>query len=129
MSTGRLLILDDDATVGQTLLAAAQACGFEGRLCETPAAFFAALQAWPPTHVAIDLHLAGSDGLQVLREMAALPGCGATVIVCSGSGVDELEAALAQARTLGLPTAGALTKPFRLAALRALLTGPPGAGG
>lgn len=128
MTTGRLLILDDDATVGQTLLAAAQACGFEGRLCDTPAAFAAALQAWSPTHVAIDLHLAGSDGLQALREMAALP-CSATVIVCSGSGADELDAALAQARALGLPTAGALAKPFRLAALRALLTGPPGSGG
>ncbi len=124
MTTGRLLILDDDATVGQTLLAGAQACGFEGRLCATPEAFAAEVQAWPPTHVAIDLHLAGGNARQTLHELAAL-SCGATVIVCSGAGADEIEAALAQARALGLPTAGALAKPFRLAALRALLTGPP----
>ncbi len=117
---GRLLILDDDATVGQTLLFGAQACGFEARLCAGLAAFRTELRQWPPTHVVLDLQLAGGSGRAVLEDLTA-EGATASVIVCSGAGAIELDAALAEVRRHGLPVAGALAKPFRLAALRALL--------
>jgi DNA-binding response OmpR family regulator len=120
MARGRLLVLDDDDTVGQTLVSGAQACGFDSLLCTTPQAFRAELQARPPTHVAIDLHLGGADGRDMLRELVAQHST-AVVIVCSGSDSAELDAALEQARALGLRTAGILAKPFRLAALKALL--------
>jgi DNA-binding response OmpR family regulator len=121
MGAGRLLVLDDDATVGQILVAGAQASGFEARLCDTVPAFLAALDDWAPTHLAIDLTLPGSSGVQVLQQVAQA-GCRARIIVCSGSGAEELEAALEAARRLGLATAGVLPKPFRLAGLRALLS-------
>lgn len=123
MGAGRLLVLDDDPTVGQIVVAAAQASGFEARLCEAVPAFIAALADWAPTHLAIDLTLPGSSGVEVLR-LVADAGSRACIIICSGSGTAELEAALQSARELGLPTAGVLPKPFRLAGLRALLTGP-----
>ncbi len=121
MDGGRLLILDDDPTVAQILLLGAQATGFAARHCLAVDEFLDALDPWAPTHLAIDLTLPGTSGLDVLRAVAAA-GCRARVIVCSGAGAHELEAALAEARALGLPTAGALPKPFRLAALRAVLT-------
>ena len=99
MAQGRLLILDDDATVGQVLLMGAQVSGFEARHCTEVEAFFEALTGWPPSHVAIDLTLPGT----------------------SGAGAAELAAALAETRVLGLDGAGVLPKPFALATLRQLL--------
>ncbi|MBX3605548.1 MAG: response regulator [Piscinibacter sp.] len=123
MARGRLLILDDDATVGQILLLGAQASGFEARLCLDVAAFFAALTPWAPTHLAIDLTLPGGSGVEVLRQVATL-GCRARVIICSGAGAADLDAALAEVRALGLDGAGVLAKPFTLAQLRTLIATP-----
>jgi DNA-binding response OmpR family regulator len=124
MALGSLLVLDDDTAVGTVLMFAARSAGFEAELCETPQAFFDTLRSWAPTHVAIDLQLGGTDGLQVLRRLAegtARP----LVIIISGAGDATLQAALQQAQDLGLPTAGVLNKPFSLAALRSLLADNP----
>lgn len=123
MTGGRLLVLDDDATVGQILVLGAQTSGFEARLCATVPAFLGALLDWAPTHLAIDLTLPGSSGVEVLHRVAEA-GSRARIIICSGAGREELDAALNAARGLGLTTAGALCKPFRLAELRALLAAP-----
>ena len=56
-------------------------------------------------------------------QQVAQAGSGARIIICSGSGAEDLDAALEAARRLGLATAGVLPKPFRLAALRAVLAG------
>jgi CheY-like chemotaxis protein len=124
MAGGKLLILDDDPTVGQVLQMSAQACGFEARLCEELEGFLAALGAWAPTHLAIDLTLPGMTGVEVLRHVADA-GCRARIIICSGASRPELDGALREARSLGLLAAGVLPKPFRLAALRELLADAP----
>lgn len=120
MPGGRLLILDDDAMVGQLLQMAAQGAGFEAQRCEQHAAFFDAVRDWQPSHVAVDLLMPEMSGVEVLRQLAAT-GCSARIIVSSGAGLGELDAALAEAQALGLQTAGVLPKPFSLAAVRALL--------
>ncbi len=122
MAQSRLLVLDDDITVGQILVIGAQAAGMESRLCEEVDDFHHVVGTWAPTHVAIDLTLPGSSGIEVLQRLAA-SGCDARVLICSGGGADELRAALVEAERLGLKTAGVLPKPFRLAQLRALLAG------
>ncbi len=136
---GRLLVLDDDAAIGQLLVLVAQRSGFEARLCAQAAEFLQALKDWLPSHLAIDLTLPDMPGLQVMQHVAA-QGCRAWVIISSGAGAAEIEAALDHARALGLRTAGALPKPFSLNSMRALLAqtlveppeidlhpGPPGA--
>lgn len=120
MPFGSLLILDDDPIVGQIIQLSAQACGFEARHFTDPADFLAALSLGGATHVAIDLTLPGTSGVQILREVAALGSAG-RVIICSGCGDDELQAALAEARRLGLACAGLLPKPFTLQTLKTLL--------
>lgn len=120
MPQGSLLILDDDTTVGQIIQLSAQAYGFEARHFAEPAGFLAAVAAQGATHLAIDLTLPDTSGLQVLREVAAL-GSRSRVIICSGRGEEDLNAALAEARRLGLDCAGLLPKPFTLAVLKALL--------
>ena len=120
MSQGRLLILDDDETVGMLLVVVAQRAGFEARMCERPQAFFEALGAWAPTHVSVDLRMPEMSGLEVLRRLAA-QHCTAQVIISSGAGASEVDVAVQAAQDLGLHTAGVLPKPFTLAGLRALL--------
>lgn len=120
MPHSRLLVLDDEATVGKLLVLVAQKAGFEARLCERPQPFFEALADWLPTHVAIDLSMPEIDGLEVLRRLAAV-GCRARVIISSGAGRGQIDAALQEAKALGLVTAGVLPKPFSLVVLRSLL--------
>ena len=120
MPAARLLILDDDAMVGQILLMAAKGAGCEARWCERHEAFFEAVGEWQPTHVAVDMLMPDISGRDVLHRLAA-EGCLARVIVSSGLGASELEEVLGEARSLGLQTAGVLAKPFSLAAVRALL--------
>ncbi len=120
MPPARLLILDDDAMVGQILVMAAKGAGCEARWCERHEAFFEAVGDWQPTHIAVDLLMPDISGREVLHRLAA-EGCQARVIVSSGLGAGELESVLGEARSLGLQTAGVLPKPFSLAAVRALL--------
>lgn len=123
MARGKLLILDDDPTIGQILVMSAQACDFEARLCEVVPDFLARLGDWAPTHLAVDLTLPGTTGVEVLRRVADA-GCRARIIVCSGASRVDLDAALQEGLALGLPAAGVLPKPFRLAQLRELLADP-----
>jgi len=120
MAQGRLLVLDDDMTVAQILLMAAQGAGFEARWCEDVPGFIEAIRTWDPTHVAVDLRMPGTQPEQVMQLLADVQ-CRARIIVCSGAAPVDLQAALAQAQALGLQVAGALAKPFRLVELRALL--------
>lgn len=128
MQRGRLLILDDEPTVGKLLAFVAQRAGFETRLCEQPQAFFEAVADWTPTHVAVDLFMPEISGIEVLRGLAAA-GCRARVIISSGAGRDEIDAASREAQALGLRTAGVLPKPFSLATLRSLLADEAGPSG
>ncbi len=121
----RLLILDDEATIGELLMAVAIRLGFEARLCSCAASFFRATAEWSPTHLAIDLTMPDMSGQEVMRQLAS-DGCQARVIISSGAGREDINDALAQAQALGLRTAGALSKPFSLASVRALLTATNG---
>ncbi|MBL0728703.1 response regulator [Piscinibacter sp. HJYY11] len=117
---GRLLILDDDPTVGQILQVAAKSVGFEARWCEDVDAFFSALAEWQPTHLAVDMLMPDVSGQEVLARLAD-QRCEAKVIVSSGMGAGELDTVLDEAQALGLNTVGTLPKPFSLASVRALL--------
>jgi DNA-binding response OmpR family regulator len=120
MAAGRLLVLDDDATVGQILVIGAAGADFEARLCVQAEEFFEMLEAWSPTHVALDLSLPDIAPDQLMRRLAA-SGCRARVIIVSGAGRAELDEALNNARALGLDAPAALPKPFSMAVLRSLL--------
>ncbi len=123
MEPRRLLILDDDAAVGELLRAGAQSAGFETQLCLEARHFLAQLLPWQPSHIAVDLTLPDTTGEAVLEAVAAA-GSRARVIVCSGSSGLQLASALSLAQRLGLAVAGSLPKPFRMAQLRGLLTDP-----
>ena len=74
MGEGRLLILDDDLAVGQTLALVAEDVGVQSRVTTSAIEFFAAVDQWNPTHIAVDLVMPDMDGVEVMRLLAAR-GC------------------------------------------------------
>ena len=108
----KLLILDDDADVAKTIARIAEGIGFAVRFCSVPADFFATLERWRPSHLAVDLVMPALDGMEVLRQLAER-GCNAQVIVTSGMGTKVLESAQRSGVERGLAIAGILPKPFR----------------
>jgi EAL domain-containing protein (putative c-di-GMP-specific phosphodiesterase class I)/FixJ family two-component response regulator len=116
----RLLILDDEPAVAQTVAFAAKRHGFAVRTSESPEAFFGDVASFDPSHIIIDLLMPGMDGVEVLRNLAA-NGCHASIIMMSGMGSKVLESAQRVGLERGLRIIGILPKPFKPAELRALL--------
>lgn len=122
----RLLILDDDPSIGATIALMAQSSHVECRYTSLAKDFYAELQSWQPTHIALDLVMPDQDGIEVLHHLAEL-GCRASIIITSGVEGRVLEAAHRSAKEHGLNIAGTIAKPFSLAALRGLLAQAPAA--
>lgn len=120
LTTGRLLVLDDDHQVSTTIREMAQAAGFTAKSCTSPDEFFAQLLEFNPTHIILDLAMPAIDGVEVMRRLAN-EECDATIIIVSGLGEKVLNSARTAAKESGLRVAGVLTKPFRISALRTLL--------
>ncbi len=123
MQSGRILILDDDPAIGQTIKAIAETAGLTARYTEDPDEFFELVDGWQPTHIAIDLVMPKMDGVQVIVQLAARD-CRARLIVSSGVDGRVLDAAGRSAAEHGLDIVGVLSKPFSAAALRELLSNP-----
>ena len=120
MDQGRLLILDDDLLVGQTLATVAENIGLDTRLTSSADEFFGVLDQWNPTHIAVDLVMPDMDGVEVMRLLAER-GCQAKIIISSGLGSRILDAARRSAAEHGLKIAGVLSKPFLPGTLQNLL--------
>ncbi len=120
--SNRLLVFDDDATLAMTIAMIAETAGFEARTASSPDAFFRELDAWSPSHIALDLIMPELDGVQVMARLADLD-CRAGLIITSGVGSRVLDAAVRSANEHGLSVIGQLPKPFLPSALRAMLQG------
>lgn len=130
MTAQKLLILDDDAMIGDTIERIARTAGFESKVTQHAEAFFRALDSWQPSHIALDLIMPEMDGVEVMVELARR-GCRASIIITSGVGSRVLDAAARSAAEHGLPIAGVVSKPFSPEQLRELLlrsTGESGIG-
>lgn len=123
MSDRRLLILDDDPGVGQTIVRIATAAGIDARWTDDSQEFFRAFDSWVPTHIALDLIMPEMDGVEVMVTLAQRQ-CRARIIITSGVGSRVLDAAGRSAGEHGLDIAGVLSKPFAAQKLRDLLNAP-----
>jgi signal transduction histidine kinase/FixJ family two-component response regulator len=116
----RLLILDDDPLVGETVRMMAASIGAESAYCRTTNEFFTQVSEWGPSHILLDLVMPRIDGVEVIQRLAEM-GCQATLIIVSGVDRRVLDAAQRSAKQHELPIAGALSKPFSRSALSTLL--------
>lgn len=127
MAEQRLLILDDDAMIGQMISYIATSMGMAARTTTTAETFFEELENWQPDRIALDLVMPDMDGVQVLAELAQRH-CQAHIIITSGVGPRVLDAAQRSAREHGLSILGVLAKPFSPVTLRKLLLETPNDG-
>ncbi|NYS26170.1 EAL domain-containing response regulator [Rhodobacteraceae bacterium 2376] len=118
-TSGRLIILDDDAMIAETIANIAQSLNFETLVALQASEFLEQLQVFNPTHAIIDLSMPEVDGLEVLRKLDGQ--CRAKVIIASGSDSRILEAARRVGLAHGADVIGTLQKPFRAKHLKALL--------
>ncbi len=121
---GRLLILDDEPAVGQTIAYIAAESGLDAIATTRAPDFFRELDRWCPTHIALDLIMPGLDGVEIIR-MLGDRHCPAHLIITSGIGGRVLDAARRSAAEHGLCVTGVVSKPFSPRDLRAALAFHP----
>lgn len=120
----RLLVLDDDPDIGQTVRSMAENLGHQCRVTTRPDDFFQALDDWRPTHILLDLVMPEMDGMEVIRHLADRR-CDAILIISSGLGNRVIDAASRAGSQHRLSMAGVLAKPFSIRDLRTLLGRQP----
>jgi EAL domain-containing protein (putative c-di-GMP-specific phosphodiesterase class I) len=120
MPNRRVLILDDDIDVGQTIQWMAESLGFEAECVTHPYEFFAKLTQFVPDIITIDLVMPELDGIEIMRVLAERK-CQAKIIISSGMGTRVLDAAKRSASEHGLDIVGIISKPISSSALRLLV--------
>ncbi|MGA8402752.1 MAG: EAL domain-containing response regulator [Stellaceae bacterium] len=118
--SNRLLIVDDDPVLGRQIKTAAESAGFEVYVTKSPIAFTEKARVWCPTVLMLDLGMPGTDGIELLRDLAA-DQCAGHVILMSGADSKIVEAAINIGRARGLKMSEVLHKPLQLEALRKFL--------
>jgi EAL domain-containing protein (putative c-di-GMP-specific phosphodiesterase class I)/FixJ family two-component response regulator len=120
MPARRILILDDDADVAQTIQWVAESLGFQAEFVTSPEEFFRRLEVTRPDIITIDLVMPKLDGVEIMRLLAEHK-CRAKIVISSGMGPRVLDAAERSASEHGLDIAGVLSKPISKEALRSLV--------
>jgi EAL domain-containing protein (putative c-di-GMP-specific phosphodiesterase class I) len=120
MPRRRILILDDDAAVGQTIQWIAESLGFQAEFVTHPDEFFKRLVQMSPDIITIDLAMPELDGVEIMRLLAERQ-CKSKIIISSGMGTRVLDAAQRSASEHGLSIAGVISKPISKEAMRALI--------
>jgi len=120
MANRRILILDDDAAVGQTIQWIAESLNFEAEFVTRPDEFFQRLEQKSPDILTIDLVMPELDGVEIMRLLAERKSR-AKIVISSGMGTRVLEAAQRSALEHGLSILGVISKPISKDALRLLV--------
>jgi EAL domain-containing protein (putative c-di-GMP-specific phosphodiesterase class I) len=120
MANRSILILDDDAAVGQTIQWIAESLGFAAEFVTRPEEFFRRLERMSPDIITIDLVMPDLDGVEIMRLLAERKSR-AKIVISSGMGTRVLEAAQRSASEHGLSIAGIISKPISKEALHLLI--------
>ena len=117
----RLLIVDDEPEISRIVELAASQLGLEAVSINRSSEFEMALTAVSPTIIFLDIAMPDRDGVELIRELAALSFRGRLVLM-SGWDLLFVQMSTTIAESRGLTVAGALPKPFRKQTVVDLLT-------
>jgi EAL domain-containing protein (putative c-di-GMP-specific phosphodiesterase class I)/FixJ family two-component response regulator len=120
MPNRRILILDDDPDVAQTIQWVAESLGFEAEFVTNPEEFFEKLAQTCPDIITIDLVMPELDGVEIMRLLAERK-CRAKIVISSGMGTRVLDASKRSASEHGLDILGVISKPISKEAFRRLV--------
>ncbi len=121
MAANRLLIIDDEIDIANLVAKVARTCNYDVKSTSDGAEFKALHAEWRPTHVSLDLHMPGTDGIEIIRYLASERSA-AQILVMSGFDAKVVESARRLGTERGLTMAGSLLKPLRVADLQKVLT-------
>lgn len=116
-----LLAIDDDAGMLDIVSRAARSLGYRVDATIDPDAFKEIVRTAGPDVIMIDLQMPRCDGVELLEFLAA-EKCRSPIVLASGFDARVVSISKALGEKLGLTMATPLTKPVRLAALKAMLT-------
>ena len=120
MSGKSLFVIDDEPAICALIQRVGEGCGYAVAVASDPALFKQQFHAVSPSVICLDLSMPGSDGIEMLRYLAA-QACAARVLIISGYTSGMVQMAVRLGEALGLVMAGVLAKPIRIAELRTLL--------
>lgn len=85
---GRILVVDDDASLAEMLTIVLRQEGFESRMVTRGDEALEAFRAYKPDLVLLDLMLPGRDGIDVCKEIRAESGVPIVMLTAKGDTVD-----------------------------------------
>jgi two-component system response regulator MtrA len=87
-SRGRVLVVDDDASLAEMLSIVLRQEGFDSRVCTRGDLAMDVFRGYRPDVVLLDLMLPGKDGIDVCKEMRAESGVPIVMLTAKGDTVD-----------------------------------------
>ena len=120
MSERRLLVVDDEPDFAQFVSNAADDLGYETRICTRSKEFRRIYAEFAPTHIVLDVVMPEIDGIEIMQWLAT-EGSTARVVITTGYNPQYAKMAGLVGADRGLQAVTTLTKPVRLADLRAAL--------
>ncbi|PYE35173.1 EAL domain-containing protein (putative c-di-GMP-specific phosphodiesterase class I) [Idiomarina fontislapidosi] len=116
----RLLVLDDQAFIGQAIKHILSGCECECEFTTKPCKFFGLIASGQFTHLLIDLLMPDMASEQVIMMLTRMR-CKLPIIIMSGGDASILQTAAVNAQEQGLQVLGTLSKPFSKEALLAII--------
>lgn len=120
-NVNKLLIADQEADVVDLIGQAARKVGYSVAGARSGAEFVRLYESFQPSLILLELHLPDTDGVELLRSLAAR-GCAAPIVLVSGVDERVLAAAHELGVSHGLMMCGTLSKPVRLTELQTKLS-------
>jgi len=116
----RLLVVDDEEDICETIGEIAETRGFEVATISDPTQVAAKLDTFPPDVIMLDLMMPGTDGVELLRLLVDRVK-NAKICLMSGSDTRVLNSARRLGSAHGLDVVAALEKPIDIGLLRTTL--------